>query len=117
MSSRGEDWPGRLHADAPPESASEAVARFGAETTEFVARVFVIGGSGALVGLLALRFLATDYWSDQRMGMILLVAMVGAIVLTLRHKEGVKRQSISAQVARTPETAIEVVEVETGKGI
>ena len=62
--------------------------------------------------------LYTDYiFFFQIAGMILLVAMVGAIVLTLRHKEGVKRQSISAQVARTPETAIEVVEVETGKGI
>ena len=38
-------------------------------------------------------------------GLILLVAMIGAIVLTLRHKEGVKRQSIAAQVARGPETA------------
>jgi NADH-quinone oxidoreductase subunit J len=53
----------------------------------------------------------------QIAGMVLLVAMIGAIVLTLRHKEGVKRQSISAQVARTPATAIEVVDVETGKGI
>ena len=62
--------------------------------------------------------LYTDYiFFFQIAGMILLVAMVGAIVLTLRHKEGVKRQSISAQVARTPETAIEVVEVEMGKGI
>jgi NADH-quinone oxidoreductase subunit J len=43
--------------------------------------------------------------------------MIGAIVLTLRHKPNVKRQSISAQVARTPETAIEVKQVETGKGI
>ena len=49
--------------------------------------------------------------------MILLVAMIGAIVLTLRHKDGVKRQDIGAQVARTPETAVEVVEVESGKGI
>jgi NADH-quinone oxidoreductase subunit J len=43
--------------------------------------------------------------------------MIGAIVLTLRHKEGVKRQDISAQVARTPATSIEVVQVESGKGI
>jgi NADH-quinone oxidoreductase subunit J len=43
--------------------------------------------------------------------------MIGAIVLTLRHKPGVKRQNISAQVARTPATAIEVKKVETGKGI
>jgi NADH-quinone oxidoreductase subunit J len=53
----------------------------------------------------------------QAAGMVLLVAMVGAIVLTLRHKEGVKRQSIAAQVARGPATAIEVRKVETGKGI
>ena len=53
----------------------------------------------------------------QIAGMILLVAMIGAIVLTLRHKPDVKRQNISKQVARTPETSIEVVHVETGKGI
>ena len=62
--------------------------------------------------------LYTDYIHFfQIAGMVLLVAMIGAIVLTLRHKEGVKRQSISAQVARTPATAIEVKKVETGKGI
>ena len=38
----------------------------------------------------------------QMAGMILLVAMIGAIVLTLRHKEGVKRQDIARQVARRP---------------
>ena len=53
----------------------------------------------------------------QIAGMVLLVAMIGAIVLTLRHKEGVRRQDISAQVARTPATAIEIKKVETGKGI
>ncbi|RCS21969.1 NADH-quinone oxidoreductase subunit J [Phyllobacterium salinisoli] len=53
----------------------------------------------------------------QIAGLILLVAMIGAIVLTLRHKEGVKRQSVPAQVARTPATAIEIKKVETGKGI
>ncbi len=47
-------------------------------------------------------------------GLILLVAMIGAIVLTLRHKEGVKRQSISAQNARTPATAIEIAKVPSG---
>ncbi|QDZ02862.1 NADH-quinone oxidoreductase subunit J [Nitratireductor mangrovi] len=62
--------------------------------------------------------LYTDYiYFFQIAGLVLLVAMIGAIVLTLRHKEGVKRQSIPAQVARTPETAIEVVDVETGQGI
>ncbi|MDZ5696935.1 NADH-quinone oxidoreductase subunit J [Chelativorans sp. M5D2P16] len=62
--------------------------------------------------------LYTDYFFFfQVAGLILLVAMVGAIVLTLRHKENVKRQNISEQVARTPATAIEVRKVETGEGI
>ena len=50
-------------------------------------------------------------------GLILLVAMIGAIVLTLHHKRDVRRQSISAQVGRTREMAVEVVEVETGRGL
>jgi len=53
----------------------------------------------------------------QAAGMVLLVAMIGAIVLTLRHKEGVKRQSIVAQNARTKATAIEVRKVAPRKGI
>jgi len=53
----------------------------------------------------------------QVAGLILLVAMIGAIVLTLRHKPNVKRQSVPDQVARNRETAIEVRKVETGKGI
>ncbi len=53
----------------------------------------------------------------QLAGLILLVAMVGAIVLTLRHKENVRRQDINVQVARDPKTAIEVRKVESGKGI
>ncbi|KEG16823.1 NADH-quinone oxidoreductase subunit J [Bartonella bacilliformis] len=62
--------------------------------------------------------LYTDYvFYFQIAGMILLVAMIGAIVLTLRHKAGVKRQSIGIQVARNPETAIEIKKVESGKGI
>jgi NADH-quinone oxidoreductase subunit J len=62
--------------------------------------------------------LYTDYlFHFQIAGLVLLVAMVGAIVLTLRHKVGVRRQSVAAQVARNPATAIEVKKVETGKGI
>ena len=53
----------------------------------------------------------------QAAGLVLLVAMIGAIVLTLRHKPFVKRQDISEQVARGPATSIEIVKVETGKGI
>jgi NADH-quinone oxidoreductase subunit J len=50
-------------------------------------------------------------------GVVLLVAMIGAIVLTLQHKPGVKRQSISAQNARTRATAIDIVKVKTGQGL
>jgi NADH-quinone oxidoreductase subunit J len=50
-------------------------------------------------------------------GVILLVAMIGAIVLTLQHKTNVKRQSIAAQNARSKATAIEVVQVKSGQGL
>jgi NADH-quinone oxidoreductase subunit J len=53
----------------------------------------------------------------QAAGLVLLVAMVGAIVLTLRHKEGVKRQSIAEQVARTPAASVELRHVRPGQGI
>jgi NADH-quinone oxidoreductase subunit J len=53
----------------------------------------------------------------QVAGLVLLVAMIGAIVLTLRHKPNVKRQSIAAQNARTRATAIEVRQVRPGQGL
>jgi NADH-quinone oxidoreductase subunit J len=53
----------------------------------------------------------------QIAGLVLLVAMIGAIVLTLRHRENIKRQNIPQQVARTPETAVEVITVKPGQGI
>lgn len=53
----------------------------------------------------------------QLSGLVLLVAMIGAIVLTLRHRTHVRRQDIATQVARSPETAIEVVKVKPGQGI
>jgi NADH-quinone oxidoreductase subunit J len=53
----------------------------------------------------------------QAAGVILLVAMVGAIVLTLQHKPNVRRQSIADQVARRPSTAIEIVKVKSGQGL
>lgn len=53
----------------------------------------------------------------QIAGLILLVAMIGAIVLTLHHKPNVRRQNIATQVARDPKKAIEIKEVESGKGI
>ena len=51
----------------------------------------------------------------QIAGMILLVAMIGAIVLTLQHKEGVRRQSIAAQVRR--KSSVELVKVQSGRGL
>ncbi|HUC48450.1 MAG TPA: NADH-quinone oxidoreductase subunit J [Xanthobacteraceae bacterium] len=53
----------------------------------------------------------------QAAGVILLVAMIGAIVLTLQHKTNVKRQSIVAQNARTKATAIDIVQVKSGQGL
>ncbi|MCP4779498.1 MAG: NADH-quinone oxidoreductase subunit J [Hyphomicrobium sp.] len=50
-------------------------------------------------------------------GLILLVAMIGAIVLTLQHKSGVRRQSIAAQVARLPKDGVEVVKVPSGGSV
>jgi NADH-quinone oxidoreductase subunit J len=53
----------------------------------------------------------------QLSGMVLLVAMIGAIVLTLRHKASVKRQDINVQNARTPEIAMAVRKVASGQGL
>ncbi|MEM8788320.1 MAG: NADH-quinone oxidoreductase subunit J [Pseudomonadota bacterium] len=53
----------------------------------------------------------------QAASLILFVAMVGAIVLTLRHREDVKRQDILAQIYRDPATAVELKDVKPGQGI
>jgi len=53
----------------------------------------------------------------QASGMVLLVAMIGAIVLTLRERGGVRRQSIARQVARRRDEAVEVRKVTPGSGI
>ena len=53
----------------------------------------------------------------QLAGMVLLVAMIGAIVLTLRHKANVKRQDINIQNARTPEIAMAIRKVAPGQGL
>jgi NADH-quinone oxidoreductase subunit J len=64
------------------------------------------------------RVLYTKYvYFFQAAGLVLLVAMIGAIVLTLRHREGVKRQSISAQNARTPAMGLEVIKVAPGGAV
>jgi len=64
------------------------------------------------------RVLYTDYvYLFQAAGIVLLIAMIGAIVLTLRHKPGVRRQVISDQVARTPKTGMRMVDPKPGEGI
>jgi NADH-quinone oxidoreductase subunit J len=47
----------------------------------------------------------------------LLIAMIGAIVLTLRHKPHVKRQSVTRQVGRRRKDAVAVISVPTGQGV
>jgi len=90
---------------AAPETATGAAAPM--PSPEEVSNITAIGEA-----------LYTRYFLFFQMaGLILLIAMIGAIVLTLRHKVGVKRQDIRLQNARTPETAVTVVRVETGKGL
>ena len=53
----------------------------------------------------------------QLSGLILLVAMIGAIVLTLRHRKNVKRQNILSQIYRDPEKSVEIRDVKPGQGL
>ena len=64
------------------------------------------------------RVLYTDYiYFFQAAGLVLLVAMIGAIVLTLKLRTNIRRQSITAQVARTAAAGLRVVSIESGQGI
>jgi NADH-quinone oxidoreductase subunit J len=63
------------------------------------------------------RILYTDYvYYFQIAGLVLLTAMIGAIVLTLRHRPGVRRQNIGRQNARTASEAMTVIDVKPGQG-
>ena len=53
----------------------------------------------------------------QASGLVLLIAMIGAIVLTMRQREGVRKQSIAEQNARRPEDVVATVKVPTGGGV
>jgi NADH-quinone oxidoreductase subunit J len=79
--------------------------------------VVPIPAAGGITNTAALgEVLYTRYiFFFQSAGIILLVAMIGAIVLTLRHKPGVRRQNIAEQNARS--TVIEVRKVESGRGL
>ena len=64
------------------------------------------------------KVLYTDYIHlFQLSGMILLVAMIGAIVLTFRHRDGLKRQSYIKQISREKSDSVETVEVPNNKGV
>ena len=64
------------------------------------------------------QVLYTDYIHVfQISGMVLLVAMIGAIVLTFRQREGVKKQSYIKQISRERSEGVEVLSVETNKGV
>jgi len=64
------------------------------------------------------EILYTQYiFPFQVSGLILLVAMIGAISLTLRHRPGVRKQNISKQINTQPSDAVQLVKVKTGAGI
>ena len=64
------------------------------------------------------QIIYTDYIHVfQISGMILLVAMIGAIVLTFRQREGVKKQSYIKQISRERSEGVQLLEVETKKGV
>jgi NADH-quinone oxidoreductase subunit J len=64
------------------------------------------------------RLIYTEFaYLFEAAGMVLLVAMIGAIVLTLRQRPGVRKQNISAQVSRRREDGVELRDVKPGQGI
>lgn len=64
------------------------------------------------------QLIYTDYiYLFQSAGLILLVAMIGAIVLTLRHRPDVRRQKISDQIERRREDVIEIRDITSGSGV
>jgi NADH-quinone oxidoreductase subunit J len=104
-------------------------------TCVLVAELFIVIQSSTDIGLLRAspdfpidgtisntkalgKILYTDYaYAFQISGIILLVAMVGAITLTLRTREGVKKQDINAQVSRDSSSSVELVKVQSGRGV
>ncbi|HXQ50463.1 MAG TPA: NADH-quinone oxidoreductase subunit J [Stellaceae bacterium] len=72
-----------------------------------------VSNTAALGALLYTRYV----YAFQAAGMVLLVAMIGAIVLTLRRREGVRKQRIGQQVGRRREDSVEVVKVRPREGV
>jgi NADH-quinone oxidoreductase subunit J len=89
------------------ESAPQAAALRAAVAPEGLSNVEALG-----------VLLYDDYiYFFQAAGLVLLVAMIGAIVLTLRHKPHVRRQNVADQVQRRAEDAVELIDIKPGQGI
>jgi len=86
-------------------------------TQNFGAPIAALGREASNTQQLGLVLYTKYVFFFEVAGLVLLVAMVGAIVLTLQHKAGVRRQSIAAQVARTPKTGMEIVKVPPGGSV
>ena len=85
----------------------DAVKQIAAPSSQAVANTEALG-----------NILYTQYvYYFQAAGMILLVAMIGAIVLTHRTREGLRKQKIADQVARRPEGSVEIKKVASGSGV
>lgn len=79
----------------------------------FAGRADSVGSVKTLGSMLYTHYL----YPFQVAGLILLVAMIGAITLCLRLRGGIRRQNQATQIARRPHEAMEVVSVESGKGV
>jgi NADH-quinone oxidoreductase subunit J len=87
--------------------APEAAAGGSAPTPQAVSNTDALG-----------QLIYTHYfYLFQASGVVLLIAMIGAIVLTFRRRPGVRRQNIGEQLRRRPEDSVEVRKIQTGKGI
>ena len=84
-----------------------------AETLRFAETPGDVHNTKALGQLLYDRY----FLLFQLAGLILLVAMIGAIVLTLRHRQDIKRQNVLAQMYRDPAKALELKDVKPGQGL
>ena len=93
---------------------SAAVATHGAAAGQAAP---MAGGPGVTNAEAIGRVLYTQYvYFFQAAGLVLLIAMIGAIVLTLHHRPHVRRQNIARQVGRTSATGMHVVQIKSGEG-
>ena len=99
------------------QHASSLVSKSEAKAKAEAARAAVTPAETHNTAALGLLIYDQYFLLFQLAGLILLVAMVGAIVLTLRHRKHVKRQDVLAQMYRDPATAMELKDVKPGQGL